>query len=264
MRVGILGYGEAGPVFARQALASGAEVWAFDILLNDPALATACRARMAEDGIGCAASATDLAARSDLILSTVTAANALAAAESLGALTGKSLIDLNSVGPATKMQIADRTDQRGGTFTAGVAMDTVPQKGARVPLLLSGPKAEAATKQLNALGLCARNVGRDYGASAQIKLVRSIFIKGFEAVFAEAMDIATPLGVWEEVCASLEQTFPGMDWARLVPYHIGRVEQHGRRRAQEMLECADMIEAAGLDPDLTQAIARKHAKVAAR
>ena len=136
----------------------------------------------------------------------------------MGELAGQDVLDLNSVGPATKLRIADLISSRGATCTPGVAMDTVPQKGARVPLLLSGPDADRLAGVLSDLGLNARSVGADHCLAAQIKLVRSVFIKGFEAVFAEASAVAQPLGAWDEVCASLNATFPGMDWAQVVPY----------------------------------------------
>jgi len=262
MKVGILGFGEVGPFFARQIANVGAKVSAFDTLLDNPSTANDCSARIADCGISRAASALSLVAFNDLIISTVTAANAFDAADSLGDLNGQDFLDLNSVGPATKLRIAEHVVRRGGTCTTGVAMDTVPQKGARVPLLISGPDADRITGTLNGLGLNARSVGQDHEVAPQIKLVRSIFIKGFEAIFAEAMSIAEPLNVWDEVCASLSQTFPGMDWAEIVPYHIARVQTHGARRAAEMLECAEMIEAMGNEADLVRAIAGKHAQVA--
>ncbi|PTX53866.1 3-hydroxyisobutyrate dehydrogenase-like beta-hydroxyacid dehydrogenase [Litoreibacter ponti] len=264
MRVGVLGYGEAGPFFARQLRASGLDVCAYDILLGQSQDRAGLQARLKEDGICAAASAIDLAERSDLILSTVTVANAESAALSLGPLKGKTFVDLNSIGPETKTRIAHHVIAQGGNFTAGVAMDTVPQRGVRVPLLLSGPSAELTACMLDDHGLNVRAVGTQYGLSAQIKLTRSIFIKGFEAVFVEAMDIAEETGTWAEVCGSLSDTFPGFDWAELVPYHIARVKAHGERRAQEMLECASMIKAAGLDAALTRAIAAKHRSTANR
>jgi len=262
MNVGILGFGEAGPIFARQFVDAGVQVWAFDTQLQDGATKQACAANMARCGIRCAETAVALAQRCDLIISTVTATNAFDAVDSLGRLHGHDIVDLNSVAPATKLRIANLVTRRGATCTTGVAMDTVPQKGAQVPILLSGPDADRMADVLNELGLNARSVGPMIETAAQIKLVRSVFIKGFEAVFAEGMSIAEPLGVWGDVCASLGDTFPSMGWAQIVPYHIERVEVHGARRAAEMRECADMIEAAGRNADLTRAISRKHAQVA--
>lgn len=142
MNIGVLGFGEAGPFFARHLAQNGATMRAFDVLLDDDATAPDCRPRIVDAGVECAPSAALLAARSDIIISTVTAQNAVEACESLGELPGRDVHDLNSVGPATKLRIADLVTSRGATYTTGVAMDTVPQKGARVLLLLSGPDAD--------------------------------------------------------------------------------------------------------------------------
>lgn len=262
MRVGILGYGEAGPVFARRLRERGCCVSAYDLLLSAPITQKPMALRMKQDGIRCSQSARLLAAESDLILSTVTCGNAVSAALSLGDMSNTDLVDLNSVGPSRKNEIAAVTAKSRGRATSGVAMDTVPQKGADVPLLLSGPYAPQVATTLCNLGLNARCVGSEHSTAAQMKLVRSIFIKGLEAVFVEGKSAADDLEIWDEVCASLTQTFPGLDWAEVVPYHIGRVKDHGARRASEMRECADMLREQGLDDTFTTAISARHLSAA--
>ncbi|MBZ5600941.1 MAG: DUF1932 domain-containing protein [Acidobacteriia bacterium] len=49
------------------------------------------------------------------------------------------------------------------------------------------------------------------------------------------------------------ETFPGLDWAKLADYLIGRAVVHGERRAHEMEEVARTLAELGVDPIMAQA-----------
>jgi 3-hydroxyisobutyrate dehydrogenase-like beta-hydroxyacid dehydrogenase len=93
------------------------------------------------------------------------------------------------------------------------------------------------------------------GQASAIKMCRSIMIKGIEALAVECFLTSRRYGVEETIIASLEETFSQMDWEKLAGYLIGRVVQHGRRRAAEMREVADTERAIGLDPVMASATA---------
>ena len=73
---------------------------------------------------------------------------------------------------------------------------------------------------------------------------------------------AQECGVSEDVVASLDATFPGLDFAALAATMRGRVERHGKRRAAEMREAAKMLDGLGLGGGLSRAIADVHERVA--
>ena len=62
---------------------------------------------------------------------------------------------------------------------------------------------------------------------------RSIMIKGLEALTVECLLTARRYGVEDQVLASLDETYPGMDWQKEADYLVSRVVQHGRRRAAD-------------------------------
>jgi hypothetical protein len=74
----------------------------------------------------------------------------------------------------------------------------------------------------------------------------------FECVLA-----AVPYGADERVFATLEETYPGMDWRKLAGYKVGRVIEHGERRAREMEEVAATLRAIGVAPMMAEATARR-------
>jgi hypothetical protein len=56
---------------------------------------------------------------------------------------------------------------------------------------------------------------------------------------------------------SLAETYPGMDWRKMANYMMGRVLEHGERRAREMEEVAHTLRAAGIEPLMAEATARR-------
>ena len=64
--------------------------------------------------------------------------------------------------------------------------------------------------------------------------------------------------------ATLQETFPGIDWTKQGAYFFSRVAQHGKRRAEEMREAANTVREAGVEPFMASAIAQRHDWMAAQ
>jgi len=124
-------------------------------------------------------------------------------------------------------------------------------------MLLAGPDAGAAAPTLSALGMRISIAGADVGAAAAIKMVRSVMVKGIEALTLECFLAAARVGVVEEVAASLKNNFPGLDWSKLVPYNLERMARHGERRAAEMEEVAATLRELGVEPLMAQATVKR-------
>ncbi len=100
-----------------------------------------------------------------------------------------------------------------------------------------------------------RAVSQTHGRASAMKLCRSIMIKGIEALIIDCARSAKAWDVEAEVFGSLQDTFPGVDFARLAELMAGRVRQHGVRRAAEMREAADMVADLGFNDALVRAVA---------
>jgi 3-hydroxyisobutyrate dehydrogenase-like beta-hydroxyacid dehydrogenase len=251
--VALIGYGEAGRIFARDLRTAGVErILAYDILFDAKRPACAPPAEAAAGPIEAVAGA-------DLVVSAVTAGSALAAAKSVaaGLRAGAIFLDVNSVSPGTKRAAFDVVEAAGGRYVEAAVMASVPPHGIGVPMLLGGPHAKAAAGVLAPLGFNAKPHAEEVGVASAVKMCRSVLIKGMEALLTEAMMTARRHGVVGEVLASLAETFPGQDWERTARYMIGRALAHGRRRAEEMREVARTVEEAGLSPELGLAIAAR-------
>ena len=110
---------------------------------------------------------------------------------------------------------------------------------------------------LAALGMRVSIAGTETGAAAAIKMVRSVMIKGIEALTMECFVAAARAGVIDEVAASLKNNYPGLDWAKAVPYNLERMASHGERRAAEMEEVADTLRELGVEPLMATATVKR-------
>src|SRR5690606_6329272 len=104
-------------------------------------------------------------------------------------------------------------------------------------------------------------VGPDVGAAAAIKLARSVFVKGLEAITVEALMAADAAGCLDRVARSLAASFPGLGWPDFAAYQLERSLTHGTRRSEEMQESGRMLDELGLEGDLARAIAAVHARM---
>ncbi|MEM8742888.1 MAG: DUF1932 domain-containing protein, partial [Pseudomonadota bacterium] len=197
----------------------------------------------------------------------VTADQARAAAEAAAAVAalpkGTVWLDGNSCAPETKRAAASVIDAAGGRYVDVAIMAPVQPGGHRVPILLSGPHAAEAQTLLAALDMQASVVGASIGDASAIKMIRSVMIKGMEALSAECFLAAYRAGVANEVLASLEASNPEHAWAEQGAYSLGRMMLHGRRRAAEMREAARTVAGLGLGGGMSAASAAWQDRIAA-
>jgi len=252
LKFAFIGFGEAGPLIARGLSNAGAgPISAYDILIENPETRDGWVGRAAAGGARPFDSLADAVADADIILSTVTSERALEAAEAvaLHLRQGQLYLDLNSCSPGKKIKASVAIENRSSARYVDVAvMDTVPGRNHRVPMLFAGEAAADAEKALDGLGMNIEIVGSKIGQASTIKMARSVFMKGIEAILCESLVAAHRAGVHDRVLASIQATFPDLDWRELATYHMGRMALHGRRRAIEMDSVADTLVDLGLSP----------------
>ena len=266
VRLAFIGFGEAGPLIAQGLLQAGAaSANAYDILIDEPGRRDAWEAKARAAGATVCARPVEAVAAADIVLSTVTSERALEAAESAAPhlRQGQLYLDLNSCSPGKKAKAAKAVEAASAARYVDVAvMDTVPGRGHRVPMLFAGAAAGEAAERLSPFGMQIDVVGPDVGQASTIKMARSVFMKGIEAILCESLVAADRAGVSGRVLDSIQQTFPGLDWRQLATYHMGRMAAHGRRRAIEMQSVAETLRDLGLDPWTAEGTAKRQMWVA--
>lgn len=249
MKIAFIGLGEAASAFISGwgAERSGA-IRAFDIKSLDALTADEIADRATALGVKACTGPEDALEGAAFVFSTVTADQALAAAEDYCRHLEPDAVwcDLNSCAPRTKQAAARTVEAHGARYLDVAVMAPVAGQLNMVPCLLSGPCASELLPMLKALPMNIRVVGDEVGRASSIKLVRSIMVKGLEALTAECALAAAAAGVAEEVFPSLSEGHPKIDVAERAAYNFERMAVHGQRRAAEMDACAQMLEDLGL------------------
>lgn len=251
-RIALIGFGEAGSTFARSGGWEAACV--FD-RKTDTAEAKAMQARYDEAGVTGAATLAEALAGRSLVLSLVTADQALAAAEAAAPYLAPNALycDGNSVAPQTKQEAARAVEAAGAHYVDLAILAPVDPARLAVPLLLSGGHAERAANALAALGFQNISIAGDaVGRASSIKMIRSVMVKGIEALTAECLLAAEAAGVRDEVLASLDASERPRPWEARADYNLDRMLIHGLRRAAEMEEVVKTLEALGTGAAMTR------------
>ncbi|MES3022833.1 MAG: DUF1932 domain-containing protein [Pseudomonadota bacterium] len=257
--IGMIGYGEVGKIFSAALKSHVGMVSAWDVKFAPRVPGNADLLHAAEAGIAACDSVPSLCKGADLIISAVTASNALEVARVVAphVREGTFFLDLNSASPTTKQHAARLIDGAGGRYVEAGVMTSVAPHGIAVPMLLGGEHAEELAQVLASFGMSAKPVAREIGTASAIKLCRSVMIKGLEALVVESYTTARKFGVEAFMLPSLQETFPGIDWDKQGAYFFSRVVRHGKRRAEEMREAANMVREAGFESWMAAATARK-------
>jgi 3-hydroxyisobutyrate dehydrogenase-like beta-hydroxyacid dehydrogenase len=263
-RVSFIGFGEAGQAIAAGLRESGIErIAAWDILFPQAEDAR-LKAAGATTGVRLADSAADAVRETNMIISAVTAASSLEAARSVEPhLTGSPYyLDINSVSPGRKQETETLLGERARYVDVAVIAPINPARH-RTPLLIAGPHAEKISPLLRELQMQLSIVGAETGHAAAIKMIRSVMIKGIEALTLECFLAAARGGVLEEVTASLKTNYPTLDFTKMAEYNLERMASHGERRAAEMEESAATLRELGLDPLMVDSTVKRQREMGA-
>ena len=256
-RIGFIGFGEVASVFSEALRAGGAEVAAFDVLLEEPGGREALESRARDGGIRFLPLA-EVVAGSDLVLSTVTTSVAVAVAESaLPHLSpGAVYVDLNATAPAVKTRIAALVEPTGAAFVEGAILGAVGVTGARTRVLTGGGRGAEVAEALSARGLHFVHYSEEIGRASAFKMVRSVFSKGMEALLLEFLAAGRRAGIQADVWEEVVELFSGGAFERVaenwVRTHPGAVE----RRYHEMVQVSAVLREMGIDPVVTEGVER--------
>jgi regulator of RNase E activity RraA/3-hydroxyisobutyrate dehydrogenase-like beta-hydroxyacid dehydrogenase len=248
MRVGILGLGEAGALYASGFADHGWEVAGFDPG-DVPTPAGVARAATGAEAVeGC-----------DLVLSLTGAKAALTVAHDVAAYLGATTVyaDMNAGAPELKRQISQAIAGASLAVFADVSViGSVPKYRHRTALVASGRGASVIADYFGTLGAPVEDLGSEPGAASARKLLRSLFMKGLGAVIVEAVDAGRAAGdeLWvrEQIAKELVDGEGALE--RLYQGTL----KHGDRRGREAAAAAELVAELGLDTGLVREISNLH------
>jgi 3-hydroxyisobutyrate dehydrogenase-like beta-hydroxyacid dehydrogenase len=270
--IALLGFGEAGTAIARGLAAEGGwrgvskpgdnaprRLIAIDTALDKDARGTALGKEARRLDIAISADYTAALSEADLVISAVQGEFAIDAARAAAPLLkqGAHYLDLCTV--TGKMSDADRAEIEtgGGRYIDVAVMGGFFSQGIKAPMLVAGADVEPVVGWMKANGFVATALGPKPGSASSVKMVRSVLVKGIEALGVEALVTAQRQGILEEVLGCLgdadDMTLSGFI-TMLVRTHI----VHAHRRWEEMGLVAQTLRETGVDPLMTEVIEKSH------
>jgi 3-hydroxyisobutyrate dehydrogenase len=265
--VATLGLGEAGT-----AITTGlAEVWRKDnpsrrILSVDTGLGDNVRGAAINDraraiGVEVEGSYTQKLGDAGAVFSVVTgieAKNAALAARDV-LKPGTLFFDVNTLtGPQTA-DIAQEMLKAGIDYVDFAAMGGFAISGHKVPFIISGPAAERAAAFLKPFGFDVEIMSARAGDASSVKIIRSVMVKGMEALGVECMVAAHRAGLVQEVLDCFSdidaRTFAGMVKS-LTTTHV----VHAKRRMEEIDKAQENLIELGIRPLMSERTRESHAR----
>jgi 3-hydroxyisobutyrate dehydrogenase-like beta-hydroxyacid dehydrogenase len=220
------------------------------------------KALAAEAGIEDVPTYADLVQEADLLLSVLTPAQAVNAAQRVAEAlveTGAELAyaDCNAIAPQTVRSIGEIITEAGGTFIDGSIIGGPPRGKSHPRLYVSGPNT-APMEALNEYGLTVVPLGEEIGLASALKMCYSAWTKGSTALFTELLVAAKAMGVLDALRHEFGQSQSAM---LLRMQRLPAMPIKSRRFVGEMLEIAKSFGDVGLTPKMLEGAAEMYTLV---
>jgi 3-hydroxyisobutyrate dehydrogenase-like beta-hydroxyacid dehydrogenase len=254
LRIGFIGYGAVASTFARAMAARGAQVYAYDVLLDEEDGRERLALRAGDVWVELLP-LDEMVTSVAYVFSTNAADVALTVAEQCAPLLreGQVYLDLNSTSPQVKRQIGHAVAPSGADFVEGAILDAVGAAGAGAQILLGGAHAARVADTLCRLGLNAAVFSDRIGPASTLKMLRSVFSKGVEALLIECLVAARRAGLQDALWEALTETMRGTSFEAQADNWVRTHASAYERRYHEMVQVEDTLRDLGLDPIMTAA-----------
>jgi len=253
-RIGFIGYGVVASTFARAMATRGAQVYAYDVLLDEEGGRERLALRAGDVWVEFLP-LDEMVTSVTNVFSTNAADVALTVAEECAPLLrpGQIYLDLNSTSPQVKRQIGHTVAPSGAGFVEGAILEAVGTAGAGAQILLGGPHAARVADTLCSLGLNAAAFSDQIGPASTLKMLRSVFSKGVEALLIECLVAARRAGLQDALWEALTETMRGTSFEAQADNWVRTHASAYERRYHEMIQVEDTVRDLGLEPVMTAA-----------
>ncbi len=265
-RIALLGFGEAGSTIAQglkcawcKNSAQSRRILAVDIALGKDPRGKSMEALARELDVDISSHYTAALGSAAVVISVVTGEQAIDAAQAAKPwLTpGSYYLDFNSItGPQT-CDVAKVFDQSEIHFIDVAVMGGFEALGIEVPLLLAGLDAAIINDWMNRSGFTARVLATRVGDASAVKILRSVMVKGIEALAVECLVAAHRQNLVSEVLDNLGD-IDRQGFAAFIQTLTTTHLVHAKRRMEEVEKAAVNLRNTGIKPLMTEATRRSH------
>jgi len=270
--IALIGFGEAGTAIARGL--SGSDGWRHGTRPGDNrprrliAIDTALDSDDRGHALGAEARRLDVAItrdytaalrEADLVFCAVPGENAFAAATAAAPFLKPNALYLDLCTVTGRMAEQDRAvvEAAGARYVDVAVMGTFFGHGHKAPMMLACPDADTVAAWMKTHGFVVSVLGTKPGSASAVKMMRSVMIKGIEALAVESFVAAQRQGILEEVLGC----FGDLDVVTFRQYVTTLLETHlvhAKRRGEEMELVERTLLETGVEPLMTRAIVSNH------
>lgn len=251
----VAGYGMAGQIYAGAFHRAGAQVIAVDRFASD------AQCDMARSlGLPLLREWPDSFDHVDVLIILTPASAGPEVTRLVAAMPGDfPVLDLTSAAPDA---MRDASLVLGTRFVDGTVLGAVGLGGVATPMVFAGPQAEKVAQILSPLGCRISCISDTPGDASKLKLLRSLFMKGLEALVVETSVAARGLDLTDHLPLALSDIFDlgmGTVLAEMLRTH----PKHAIRRKAEIDDAVALMQSAGLEPVMAKAATCLFARTAA-
>ncbi|GAB5078413.1 DUF1932 domain-containing protein [Arthrobacter sp. AD-310] len=175
---------------------------------------------------------------------------------------GATIVDMTTAAAQAKREAAAKATAAGLGYVDIAITGAVALSGVRTPLLYAGPQVPAVHELLASVGAPVRVLPDSApGDAVTVKLLRSVIMKGLEALAIEALPAARSYGVLDQLYTVLSDVDQS-PFTDLLKSMVTTHPAHSVRRHAEVLEAAAQLDRAGYPSELTSHVAEKYATTA--
>ena len=166
---------------------------------------------------------------------------------------GAYYVDFAPAPVADKEQGAALIAQAGALYVDAAVLGTVATSGFEVPIIASGPGARGWRALVDAHGLVVETIEAPAGHATLVKLLRSVYMKGRDALIVEMMLAARRYGLEARVAESIQGDGEQVPFVELAERVLCALAVHAERRADELRAASEVVRSSGVDPLVTGA-----------
>ena len=253
-KLGYIGFGEAAYNMGKGLKKEGFEdIRAFDVALNMGGPAKEVFLNRAKDaGVTVANSAQEVVENCEVVVLCVPAKFTGATADGLlpWAKPGQLFVDTTTALPHIKEAEAAKFAEKGAKYVDSAMLGSLVVSAHKVPMLASGDGAEEWKERMTSFAMKISLVGPGSkpGEASRIKLARSVFMKGIEALIVETFLFARKMGIEENILASVTNSLDKESFKDMAARMAGADLVHSERRAFEVGEAMELMHEVGIEP----------------
>jgi len=259
--IGFIGFGEASYSISSGLVGEGVTgIKAYDVMTSDPKLGVKISKRAKKLQVDLRDNLQSLIEDSDIIFCATSAKYAVSIAKEITPFLRENQIyvDINAASPMAMKEIATLLEATPAYFIDAAVMEPIPPYKHKVPMLLSGKGSKELEKITRRFGMNMKYISDEAGASSAIKMVRSVFIKGFTMLMLETLSAAEKFNVSKEILASISRTLMERPLGITTNLLLTRSVKHANRRVAEMQEVLKTLQAINIDDTMSQATEKKY------